>query len=266
MSIEKCENKVDLLKKLHQNGYDKLTTFLTYPAFDKDNVKDHEDNVHVPSKYLELKDSYIYENKEKNIYGEKFLDDINIDNGIVFIGLNAATRDTQFDENHSAFQTMHDANIKNNKKHKTNDNFIVYSVYGSKAYGSFAFDIIDNFPKNTISRTTIDNLEKDIMNTNFDYPEEIKNLNNIAVSDILIDNFKKYYVPAFISLIQMIQPTKLICFGVSAYKLTNAIVNSTNINSHLSKDLKVIQVPHYADQGEQGSYEYKKEKILKAIK
>ncbi|MCL0330559.1 hypothetical protein [Apilactobacillus xinyiensis] len=266
MSIEKCKNKIDLLEKLHENGYDKLTTFLTYPEFDEDNIHDRKGNINVPGKYLELKDSYIYENKEKNIYSEEFLNDINIDNGMVFIGLNAATRDTQFNENHSVFQTMHDANVNHRKHNKTNDNFIAYSVHKTKAYGSFAFDIIDNFPKNEISDTTIKHLSENIEKTEFSQTDEIKDLNHMEKSDDLMNNFKKYYVPAFISIIKMIQPTKLICFGENATKLTKSIVKSTKINDCLSKNFKIIEVVHYAAQGSKGSYKYKKDEIEKAIK
>lgn len=265
MTIKKCESKEDFLKKLHNNGYDKLTTFLTYPKYDKN---------HTGSKDLELCDSYIYENDKKITYSDKFLKDINIDNGIIFIGLNAATRDTSFDEDHSVFQTMHDANIKNKKNNHTNDTSIAYSVYNNpKAYGSFAFDVIDNFPQNNINQKTIDDLSKQIKNTRFEYPDKIKDLSNLEKENInssdLMKMFKNYYVPAFISIMQMLKPTKLICFGNNSFSLVSAIVKSTEIHNHSTSNIEVIEVPHYGAYTKDNkglSYDDKSKIIQEAIK
>lgn len=148
------------VNKLKNSGYDEVSTFLVYPNADEKNVfgKGSLSSVEMSKDYVNSDD---------------FLKAINLDSGIVFVGLNYAQRKEEPNDkdeepngenegyNGKDFQTMHDCGPQ------SNDNRIAASlidIHGanscgaairtvensdsldqSEAYGSFAFDIINKY-------------------------------------------------------------------------------------------------------------------------
>lgn len=265
MSNYGIEETKDIINTLKKNGYDEVSSFLTYP---KANVN----NIFGPgsTKKVKLDDDYIN--------SDSFLNDINLDSGIVFVGLNYAQREGGYDG--SGFQTMHDCETGNDAKLAAS----LIDLHGtpsaqtgidtikntdffdkSEAYGSFVFDIINKFSCTKLNGF-VDDLTKllkekkpalgDLSNfdmksvIDFDYTKIAEKCTNPKhtndnphacptckedVLNYLVDRLTEYDIPSFIYLMNLIKPKGLICLGGDSKKLVDTINELYGLGLHVEK-------------------------------
>lgn len=259
------EEKKDIINTLKKNGYDEVSSFLTYPKANVNNIFGTGS-----TKNVELEDDYIN--------SDAFLNDINLDSGIVFVGLNYAQRVGGYDGR--GFQTMHDYKKGNDAKlaaslidlhgtpsAQTGTDTIenTDSLDKSEAYGSFVFDIINKFSCTNL-KGFVNSLKKllkekkpslgDVSNfdmsavPNYDYSEFAARCTDpkhkdgkpsacptckAEILNRLVDRLTKYDIPSFVYLMNLIKPKGVICLGVESKDLVDTINELYGLGLHVEK-------------------------------
>ncbi|GAA6113009.1 MAG: hypothetical protein M3005_03960 [Apilactobacillus sp.] len=164
MGIKKANDKAEFKKVIDENGYNEVATFLVYPHGNDESRK--------PKKRALL--------SKNDINSSEFFESINTDNGFMFVGLNYAERDsadTDDEVDTTIYQTYHDIGPK------SHDMSIYSSIHDTKAYGSFAMDILNKFVKTEISESWINTISKELLALPKMKAEKIFNMNDIEPFD-----------------------------------------------------------------------------------
>ncbi|TPR49198.1 hypothetical protein DY037_05310 [Apilactobacillus micheneri] len=299
MSMREPKNNLDLVNILRQQGASKYCSFLIYPNLYENNPNSNKkENVSLPVNYT---------------YSNDFYDQINTENGLMFVGLNAAQRDSNVTQQLDLeFQNMHDNSPRNND-YKT-ARMVRDAEQSDKIKGSFVCDFMFN-----VAQTTLLNMDRIVnlldnslpnfspKNNDFDFSsipdidftkynrymkkvddlkqelEDVKSINddlksyntkeakNIQnklvkvnnrynyeigyaqgeftiekskVSHELYEHILYHDIPAFVYLVRLIKPKKIICFGGNTFNLVKLVKDKCQLKCDVSK------ITHFANRSD----------------